>query len=130
IEPDELRGKRKRSTCPYKLKKQQTIIRCSKCHETCHNALRWKVTTQNTEGLGNSSDAPQKQKANANANIPIGREKLTVTKKNTDGVVKSCDAPQQQQKVHANANILPPRADDLMNSVISDTELMAAIDNY
>ncbi|GER26977.1 ubiquitin carboxyl-terminal hydrolase 20 [Striga asiatica] len=76
--------------------------------------------------------SPQQQEANAiaNANIPIRREKLNVTKKNTDAVGKSCHAPQQQQEVHANANILPPRADDLMNSVISDEELMATIDNY
>ncbi|GER50503.1 gag-pol polyprotein, partial [Striga asiatica] len=119
-EPEEPRGKRKRLTCPFKLKKQQTTVRCSKCHATGHNALRCKVT------------APQQQKANANANaiIPIRREKLKVTKKNTDGVGKSSHAPQQQHEVHANANILPPRADDLMNSVISDEELMAAIDNY
>ncbi|GER41912.1 cellular nucleic acid-binding protein [Striga asiatica] len=119
-ELDELRGKRKRSTCPYKLKKQQTTIRCSKCHETGHNALRCKVT------------APQQQEANANtnANIPIRKEKLKVTKKNTDGVEKSCDAPQQQQEVNENANILPPRADDLMNSVILDEVFMAVIDNY
>ncbi|GER33254.1 TRF-like 6, partial [Striga asiatica] len=94
-EPDESRGKRKRSTCPFKLKKQQTTVRCSKCHATGHNALRCKVT-----------------------------------KKNTDGVGKSCHAPQQQQEVHATANTLPPRENDLMNSVISDEQLMAAIDNY
>ncbi|GER49521.1 charged multivesicular body protein 4b, partial [Striga asiatica] len=119
-EPDEPRGKRKRSTCPFKLKKQQTTVRCSKCHATGHNALKCKVT------------APKQQEANANANanIPFRSEKLKVTKKNTDGVGKSCYAPQQQQEVHANANILPPRADDLMNSVISDEELMAPIDNY
>ncbi|GER25802.1 phosphoserine aminotransferase [Striga asiatica] len=119
-EPDEPRGKRKRSTCPFKLKKQQTTVRCSKCHATGHNALRCKVTAAQQ----------QEANANANANIPMRREKLKVTKKNTDEVGKSCHAPQQQQEVHATANILPPRENDLTNSVISDEELMAAIDNY
>ncbi|GER55552.1 4-hydroxy-3-methylbut-2-enyl diphosphatereductase, partial [Striga asiatica] len=144
-EPNEPRGKRKRSTCPYKLKKQQATIRCSKCHETCHNALRCKVTVQNTEGLENSSHAPHQQEANANANIPNMREKLkevqenanilppieddlmNITKQNTIGVENSSSA--QQQKENANSKILPPTQEDLMDSVISYQDLIAKIES-